>query len=78
MALISFFIRYAPFWAVPLIFISAEFVYVYWLKDKKLVYRLFLIQLLFSIGVLAFYLWAGGPENANRKFYDIVNSLKLI
>jgi hypothetical protein len=61
---IYFLARHIPFWAVPLMVISGEFAYLFWLKKKKstAVFCLFFV----SIGLIStgFYIWAGGPERS--------------
>ncbi|MCK5073944.1 MAG: hypothetical protein KAQ98_10995 [Bacteriovoracaceae bacterium] len=61
-----FFLRYIPFWAVPLLIVSAEFAYIYWLKSHvkiSIVFSFLAIICLISIG---YYFWAGTPERAAR------------
>ena len=37
MDIVFFAIRYTPFWAIPVIFISAYFAYTYWIKDIRII-----------------------------------------
>lgn len=64
--LFFFLLRYTPFWAIPLIFISGEFGLRYFLKKKRPVYIFCLGVIFFSFLFLAFYFYAGGPEKSVR------------
>ena len=61
---VCFFIRYIPFWSIPIAFISAEFGYKYWLKRRKKIYRVCFGLSIFSLICSAYYFWAGGPEKS--------------
>ncbi len=64
MDLFYFFLRYTPFWAIPIFLICAEFAYLYWLKSFR--------KISLSFGFIAFicavftiyYVVIGGPDNA--------------
>ncbi|MFZ8933513.1 MAG: hypothetical protein ACO20H_09755 [Bacteriovoracaceae bacterium] len=65
---IAFLITHTPFWAVPLLFISANYGYIFWLKSYRDASYLFI-----SIGFVCFlfiiyYVWHGGPVMAPRHF----------
>jgi hypothetical protein len=61
---IYFMARHTPFWAIPIMVLSAEFAYVFWLRKKKS--TVVLCMVIFSLGLFAtsFYIWAGGPEKS--------------
>ena len=63
---IAFMVRYIPFWAIPLAFISVEFGFRYWLKGRKRVYRFCFFLTIFSFVMTCLYFWAGGPEKTAR------------
>lgn len=57
-------VRYIPFWAIPLIFICGQFIYIFWLKNlRNAVYFLGGV-ILFCIFSLCFYFYLGGAERA--------------
>jgi len=62
-----FFLKHTPFWAIPIILISLEFAYFFWLKKQKTVVAFSLVLALFCSVFLGFYVWAGGPEKAVKK-----------
>ena len=67
-----FLIRHTPFWAVPIMVLSGEFGYMFWLRKKKK--QAYYALLLFSVAFcfVIFYAWAGGPEKSVqiiKKFY---------
>lgn len=59
-----FLLRYAPFWAVPLLIIAGEFAYIYWLRGQRKLFLFFITLLLFCLGILTYYYWSGGPEES--------------
>ncbi len=61
---IYFLARHTPFWAVPLMVLSAEFGYVLWLKKKKKKAYFCLVIFLVGFFSVSFYAWAGGPEKS--------------
>jgi hypothetical protein len=73
-----FLIRHTPFWAIPVIIISAEFCYVYWLRRKKIVYQTCILMASISIFALAYYYWAGGPEKAVRKLIVLLMDYSFV
>jgi hypothetical protein len=69
----SFFLKYTPFWAVPTIFISLEFAYVYWLKSiRKVAFGFVFIGSFSGISII-YYFWHGGPEGAVHHFLSLFN-----
>ncbi|MDA8793914.1 hypothetical protein N9N67_11755, partial [Bacteriovoracaceae bacterium] len=67
-----FFIRHTPFWAVPIILISAEFSYVFWIRKKKKSLVFFISIAFMSLIFLIFYIYAGGPEKSVKKAIDLM------
>ena len=65
--ILYFMIRHTPFWAIPVIFICAEFSYIYYLRRKKLVVQTCFALAGISFFALCYYYWAGGPEKAVQK-----------
>lgn len=63
-----FLIRHTPFWAGPLLVISLEFAYIFWLRKKKINVRICLTITLLCLVAICYYYWAGGPEKAVREF----------
>ncbi len=57
--------RYAPFWAIPVIIICLQFSYVYWLKAQKGITLILALIALISISSLVFYIWVGGPHKVD-------------
>lgn len=56
-----FVLKYTPWWSIPIMVMSLQFAYVYWLKD----YRPVSVGLVFLAGfclvMLALYILLGGP-----------------
>lgn len=71
---IYFFLRYIPFWAVPMMIICAEFAYVFWLKSHTKVSISFASITIVCLFMTVFYYWVGGPDHAVRVFNDIIFS----
>jgi hypothetical protein len=69
---LCFLIRYIPFWAIPTLFITAEFGYRYWLKRKSRVFFSFFLIFCSCLTLLGFYYWAGGPEKSVEVFLKYV------
>ena len=61
---IYFLARHIPFWAIPIAVLGAEFGYLFWLRKKKASTVLCLVFVLFGLGAVSFYVWAGGPEKS--------------
>ena len=69
---IYFTIRYTPFWAVPIIFIAAEFGYLFWLKSyKKSAIAFFGVAGVAFLAII-YYVIAGGPDRAVKFFIDLI------
>lgn len=66
-----FFIRHTPFWAIPLLLISAEFGYLFWIRKKKNL--VFVCATLACISLVAsfYYFVAGGPEKSVNKVIKV-------
>jgi hypothetical protein len=71
-----FLIRHTPFWAVPVLVISLEFGYIFWIRKKHKEFKFCLIAILVSILFLSFYVYTGGPEKSVRKVINIIQHLK--
>lgn len=69
---VYFLVRFTPFWAVPLLLISAEFAYISWVRKKsKWVFTCLFLTVISSL-CLVFYYWAGGPERSVELLVDFV------
>ena len=76
MEAIFFILRYIPFWAVPLLLISGEFAYIYWLKSIRRTSKVFMvIGGVAGIFILYYYI-AGGPEKSVQLFENLIHSLR--
>lgn len=62
--LFLFVVRYTPFWAVPIFFISVEFGRRYFVKKKKSVYSFCFGIAFFCFISMLFYFVVGGPEKS--------------
>lgn len=69
---IYFLVRYTPFWAVPILLMSLEFAYLFWLRKKKRLIAFCIILNSISIIALAYYYWAGGPEESVKYLMKLV------
>jgi hypothetical protein len=72
-----FMVRHTPFWAIPLLIVSAEFGYVFWLKRKRHKVKVCGVFALLAIVALVWYYQAGGPEKAVRKLIKLQRSYEL-
>jgi hypothetical protein len=72
--LIIFFIRYIPFWAVPVIIISLPFAYVFWLKEIRLLTYFFIMTSFVALLFIAFWVWQGGPDKAVEFYFNAVRN----
>jgi len=75
MDIIYFIIRYIPFWAIPLLMISLQFSYTYWLKNIKRITYLFVGSGGFAFFCIVYYYWAGGPVLAVSKLQHFFHLL---
>lgn len=66
-----FFVRYIPFWTIPLLIIAVEYLYFCYKQEEKRKTMLFLLLSLFSLSVLTFYILAGGSDGAVRVFLNV-------
>ncbi len=71
---IIFAIRYIPFWCVPGILIFLPFAYIFWLKDVKFLFYIFLACAGVCTFFITFWVWAGGPDKATEFFFNAVRS----
>ena len=75
MDVLFFAVKYIPFWAIPSMFISFPFAYLFWIKDiARLQYICVLIGALNFIFVV-YWVWAGGPNKSVRFIIDVINQL---
>lgn len=71
---IIFFIRYIPFWCVPVILICMPFAYIFWLKDVRLLSYCFTFISFIALFLIVFWVWAGGPDLAVQFFFEGVRN----
>ena len=64
MDIIYFLTRYTPFWSIPMLFIAAEFAYLFWIRKKKKSMLFCVVIIMISIVLSALYYYAGGPEKS--------------
>lgn len=67
MEAIYFLVRFTPFWAVPCLLMGSEFAYLFYMRKKMNLVVLCGGIAGFSLIMLAFYWWAGGPERSVLK-----------
>jgi hypothetical protein len=72
MEVLYFLTRYTPFWSIPILMISAEFTYLFWIRKKKKIMAFSLIISIVMMLCTAFYFIAGGPEKSVRVMIEIV------
>tara|TARA_B100000886_G_C20330078_1_gene451993 strand:+ start:152 stop:373 length:222 start_codon:yes stop_codon:yes gene_type:complete len=65
-------IRYIPFWAIPLIFICGQFIYIFWLKNMRGVAYMFGGIIFFCIISLSYYVLLGGAEKAVHHAQNLI------
>lgn len=71
-----FLARHIPFWAIPLMLISAEMAYLFWLRRKKKLAILSVSLCLVAIGCNVFYIYAGGPEKSAKILKTLHRDMK--
>lgn len=59
--ILFFILKYTPWWAIPIMVMSLQFAYLYWLKDYRLVSVLLMGLAFICLFVLVFYFLLGGP-----------------
>ena len=69
--LLLFILKYIPFWAVPLGLTSANFTYVYWLKDFREAAYVWAGITLFCLTSVAIYFVIGGPDQIVQTFTHV-------
>lgn len=56
-----FILKYTPWWATPIMVMSFQFAYLYWLKDYRPVSILLVGLALFCLVMIILYFVLGGP-----------------
>ncbi|MBY0515724.1 MAG: hypothetical protein K2P81_02365 [Bacteriovoracaceae bacterium] len=72
-----FMIRHTPFWAIPILLLSGEFAYLFWLRKKKTNVKICILFMLISITALSWYYYAGGPDKSVKKFMKWQRTFEL-
>ncbi|MBL7665775.1 MAG: hypothetical protein JNM93_11630 [Bacteriovoracaceae bacterium] len=67
-----FIVRYTPFWSIPILVITTEYAYIFWLRNKKIPARILISLSIICTLFTAFYYWAGGPERSVRKVIEVI------
>jgi hypothetical protein len=70
-------VRHTPFWAIPVLILSIEFGYIFWLKKKGAKVRMCVGLGLLSMTALVWYYTAGGPEKAVRKLMVLLRDMEI-
>lgn len=70
--ILFFILKYTPWWSVPIMVMSLQFAYVYWLKDYRPVSVLLIFLALFCLIMLIFYILLGGPA-INQTLLKTIN-----
>ncbi|GAB4021357.1 MAG: hypothetical protein Fur0010_24370 [Bdellovibrio sp.] len=71
-----FLLRYIPFWAIPVMMISIQFGYMYWLKEvPRAAYVCVVVAAICSLFII-YYLWAGTPDNSAQYFLKFFNLIQ--
>jgi hypothetical protein len=68
-----FIIKYIPFWAVPMGIMSANFAYLYWLKDYREIAYVWGALTLFCLTSIGLYFVMGGPDQITQTFMHIIH-----
>lgn len=71
--ILIFILKYIPFWAVPMGLMSANFAYLYWLKDYREFAYVWLALTLFCLTSVGVYFVIGGPDRIVQTFIHIIN-----
>jgi hypothetical protein len=58
--------RYIPFWSIPLGMICAQFGYIYWIKEIRIISYGFYAAGFICFLFLVYYIYAGSPDNSAR------------
>ena len=76
MDILIFILKYTPFWAIPLMMISLEFGYVYWLKSYRDIAKSFLTVAVICIILIIYYIYVGGPQGVVDNVFGIQEQIK--
>ena len=71
-----FLTRYTPFWAIPIMLISLECAYLFWIRKKKKYVIISLITSALTLFSVCFYYWSGGPDKSVQEVKKSVRFLK--
>lgn len=71
--ILIFILKYIPFWAVPMGLMSANFAYLYWLKDYREFAYVWLVLTLFCLTSVAVYFVIGGPDRIVQTFIHVIH-----
>ncbi|MFT6632317.1 MAG: hypothetical protein ACJAS4_002280 [Bacteriovoracaceae bacterium] len=69
---IYFLIRFTPFWSIPILLISGEFAYLFWIRKKKKWMMICAGIAFFNFCMTIIYYINGGPEKSVQKMMDLV------
>ena len=71
--IILFLLKYAPYWGFPVIILSAQFVYIYWLKESWSGMVIFGLLALLAVTFVIYYFFHGGPM-ATTALWNLLNA----
>ncbi len=71
---IFFIIRHAPFWTIPVMILTTEFGYLFWLRKNKRGFKVCVTIFGIAFCFLTFYVYSGGPERSVQKAIRIIRS----
>ena len=74
---VYFLARYTPFWSLPIMFLAAEFTYLFWVRKKKKMVMICSMFFICSVLATTFYWYLGGPEKTVKFLMNIVHFYTL-
>ena len=69
---IYFLLRFIPFWAIPVMLISMQFCYIYWLKEVRWIAFILGAVVLICLLLIIYYFYAGSPDNSAQYFQEFI------
>jgi len=75
MDMIYYFLRYTPWWAVPVIMISGRYAYIWWIRENRIIVLGCAGLIGFSSIALIYYVWAGSPSQAVYYFREATHAI---
>lgn len=69
-------LKYIPFWAVPVLILSLQFGYIFYVKEIKKVYIPCFSLAVISSFLILYYLYAGSPVRSPGYFYQFIQNVE--